>query len=195
MIKKISLAIIMFATVVVNAQSAKKWKLDKSHTSVNFSINHFFSAVKGNFASFDGDFYLNTQKPETGKIDFSIDVESIDTGNKKRNKHLQSKDFFNQDVYEKITFISTKIERASDKKLLVHGKLTIKDVTKDIILPMVIKGEMEHPMKKGKVILGVVFETKINRTDYHVGSGKWGQTMVVGDEVSIDIHAELTSKK
>lgn len=198
MTKKIKLAIItmiMIAGTIVNAQNTKKWKLDESHTSINFSINHFFSAVKGNFTDFDGEFYLDTKNPSDSKITFTIEVESVNTGNKKRDKHLQSKDFFNENTYEKINFVSTKIEKESDKKLLVHGKLTIKDVTKQIVLPMVIKGEMEHPMRKGKMILGVIFETKINRNDYNVGSGKWAETMIVGKEVSINVHAELISNK
>lgn len=196
-IQKSSLVIILaiLTTSTINAQKAKEWKLDKSHASVNFSINHFFSAVTGKFSNFNGEFYLNTNTPSNSKINFSIDINSINTGNEKRDSHLQSEDFFNQKKYPKITFKSYKVEEKSDKKLLVYGKLTIKNITKDIILPMAIKGMIEHPMKKGTMVLGVAFDTKINRSDFNIGSGKWGETLIIGDEVSITIPIELNSKK
>lgn len=196
-IQKSSFAIILaiLTTSAINAQKAKEWKLDKAHASVNFSINHFFSAVTGKFSNFDGKFYLNTNNPSNSKITFTIDINSINTGNEKRDKHLQSEDFFNQKKYPKITFKSYKVKEKSDKELLVYGKLTIKDVTKDIILPMAIKGMIEHPMKKGTMVLGVAFNTKIKRSDFNIGSGKWGETLVIGDEVVISIPMELNSEK
>lgn len=78
---------------------------------------------------------------------------------------------------------------------MIHGKLTIKDVTKDVVLPMKITGEMEHPMMKGTIILGVVIDTTIDRTEYGVGTGDWAATMVVGDEVRIHIPMELNRMK
>jgi polyisoprenoid-binding protein YceI len=92
-------------------------------------------------------------------------------------------------------FKSTRIEKKSDNEFTVYGKLTIKDVTKEIALPFKIKGEMEHPMKKGTLILGLSTHVKINRTEYGVGTGSWAATMVVGDEVDISIPLELNRKK
>lgn len=94
-----------------------------------------------------------------------------------------------------MTFKSTKIEKKSEKEYLVYGKLTIKDKTKDIVLPFKVTGEMEHPMMKGTVILGLTTNLKINRNDYGVGTGDWAATMVVGDEVDINIHMELNRMK
>lgn len=196
-IKKIGFAVLLsvLGAFTVNAQNATMWKLDKSHTSVNFSINHFFSAVTGKFTTFDGNFNFDPANLKGSKADFSIAINSVDTDNGKRDKHLQSKDFFDAKTYPKMSFQSTKFDKKSDKDYLIHGKLTIKDVTKNVVLPMKITGEMEHPMMKGTIILGVVIDTTIDRTDYGVGTGDWAATMVVGDEVKIHIPMELNRKK
>ncbi len=190
-----AVAITVLSTLSVNAQDATMWKIDKSHTSVNFSINHFFSSVPGKFTDFDGMIHFDPNNLKGSKADFSVSINSVNTDDAKRDKHLQSKDFFDAETYPKMSFQSTKFEQKSDKEYLIHGKLTIKDKTKNVTLPMKITGEMEHPMMKGTIILGVVIDTTIDRTDYGVGTGDWAATMVVGDEVRIHIPMELNRMK
>ena len=190
-----AVAITVLSTLAVNAQDATMWKIDKAHTSVNFSINHFFSSVPGKFTDFDGMIHFDPNNLKGSKADFSASINSVNTDDAKRDKHLKSKDFFDAETYPKMSFNSTKFEKKSDKEYLVHGKLTIKNVTKDVVLPMKITGEMEHPMMKGTIIWGVVIDTTIDRTDYGVGTGDWAATMVVGDEVRIHIPMELNRMK
>lgn len=196
-IKKFSLAVFLTAisVFVANAQNATMWQVDKAHTSVNFSINHFFSAVTGKFTKFDGTFNFDPANLKGSKASFSIPVSSVNTSDKKRDKHLQSADFFDAKKYPNMTFVSISFEKTSDKEFVAHGKLTIRDVTKDVALPFKITGEMEHPMMKGTVILGLSINTKINRTEYGVGTGSWGATMVVGDQTDISINMELNRMK
>lgn len=196
-IKKLGFIVLISVLGVfsVNAQNASQWKIDKSHTSVNFSINHFFSSVTGKFKTFDGNFLFDPANLKGSKADFTIAVKSVDTDDKKRDEHLQSADFFDAKAFPNMTFKSTKIEKKSETEFLVHGKLTIKDKSKDVILPFKITGEMEHPMMKGTIILGVVMDVTIDRTDYGVGTGDWATTMVVGDEVRIHIPMELNRMK
>ena len=195
-IKKLCFALLLILLSVFNvsAQDATMWKIDKSHTSVNFSIDHFFSAVTGKFTEFDGNIYFDSNNLKGSKAEFTVSINSVDTNNEKRDKHIQSKDFFDVNTFPKMMFKSTKFEKKSDAEFLVHGKLTVKDKTKDVILPMKITGEMEHPMMKGTLILGVAIDVAINRTDYGVGIGNWATTMVVGDKVKIYIPMELNRK-
>ncbi|WP_230080244.1 YceI family protein [Winogradskyella marina] len=190
----LAVAITALGTLSANAQDATMWKIDKSHTSVNFSINHFFSSVPGKFTDFDGMIHFDQNNLKGSKADFSVSINSINTDDEKRDEHLKSKEFFDANTFSKMTFQSTKFEKKSDKEYLIHGKLTIKDVTKNMVLPMKITGEMEHPMMEGTIILGVVIDTTIDRTDYGVGTGDWAATMVVGDEVKIHIPMELNRK-
>lgn len=196
-IKKLGFAVMLTAlgVVSVNAQKATTWKVDKAHTFVNFSINHFFSSVTGKFNDFTGTVHFDPNNLKESSLDFSVSVKSVNTDEAKRDQHLQSADFFDAKTYPKMTFKSTKIEKKSGKTYLVHGKLTIKNKTKNVVLPMKITGEMEHPMMKGTLILGLAIDTTINRTDYGVGTGNWAATMVVGDEVKIHIPMELNRMK
>lgn len=196
-IKKIGFTVLMtvLGAFTVKAQNATTWKLDKAHTSVNFSINHFFSSVTGKFKTFDGNFQFDTNNLIGSKADFTVSITSVDTDNEKRDEHLQSEDFFDAKAFPNMTFKSTKIEKKSEKEFLVHGKLTIRDKTKDVILPMKITGEMEHPMMKGTIILGLLIDATINRTEFGVGTGSWATTMIVGDEVRIHIPMELNRMK
>ncbi len=190
-----AVAITALSAFSANAQDATMWKIDKSHTSVNFSINHFFSSVPGKFTDFGGMVHFDPNNLKGSKADFSVSISSVNTDDAKRDKHLQSKDFFDAKSYPKMSFQSTKFEKKSDKEYLIHGKLTIKDVSKNVVLPMKITGEMEHPMMKKKIILGIVIDATIDRTDYGVGTGDWATTMVVGDEVKIHIPMELNRTK
>lgn len=195
-LKTIALSLTAFISTVfmLPAQNAPAWKLDKSHTSVTFSINHFFSKVTGRFTSFDGSFSFSPTNLEGSKAEFSIDVKTVYTEDEKRDKHLQSPDFFDSKAYPKMTFSSTRFEKKSETDYVVHGKITIRNTTRDIAIPFKVTGEMDHPMMKGTHILGLLATCKINRTDFGVGTGSWAATAIVGDEVTIEIPMELIRK-
>ncbi len=196
-IKKLTLLLLLtvIGGTTAFAQKAEMWMVDKDHTSVNFTINHFFSEVNGKFNSYEGSFHFDPSNLKGSEFSFTIDVASVDTDNAKRDDHLQSEDFFNAKKFKTIKFASSKIEKVNGNDYIAYGKLTIRDVTKDIKLPFTITGKMEHPMMKGVTILGVSIKTTINRTDYGVGTGDWAATMVVGDKVTISIPMELNAKK
>lgn len=196
-IKKLGLAVLLtvFGAFSINAQNVPMWKIDKAHTSVNFSINHFFSSVTGKFKNFDGDINFDPNNLKGNKFDFAVTVNSVNTDDQKRDNHLKSEDFFNAKTYPSMTFKSTRIEKKSEKEYSIYGKLTIKDKTKDVVLPMKVTGEMEHPMMKGTIVLGILIDTTLDRTDFGVGTGDWATTMVVGDEVRIHIPMELNRMK
>lgn len=184
--------IALFASVTVFAASALSWKIDKTHTGINFSINHFFSAVTGNFTDYSGTINLDEANLEGSSVSFTIPVSSINTQDAKRDKHLQSGDFFDAKTYPSITFTSDKFLK-DDGVLKVVGDLTIRDITKKVAFPIEIKGRMDHPMMKNTELLGIAIITKIDRTSFGVGTGSWAATSVVGDEVLINM--ELNRKK
>lgn len=187
--------LLIMVVSTTQAQLAKEWTLDKAHTSVTFAVKHFFTTVNGNFTDYDGIFYFDPDKLSASKFTFSIPVTSINTNNKKRDADLVSDNFFNAEEYPEIKFVSTKFEKKSAMEFIVHGDLQIKDVTKRVAIPFEITGQMEHPMKEGTKILGLSFNTSLNRTDYKVGTGNWASTLVVGDNVDIEINMELNRKE
>lgn len=187
--------LLIMVVSTTQVQLAKEWTLDKAHTSVTFAVKHFFTTVNGNFTDYDGIFYFDPDKLSASKFTFSIPVTSINTNNKKRDADLVSDNFFNAEEYPEIKFVSTKFEKKSATEFIVHGDLQIKDVTKRVAIPFEITGQMEHPMKEGTKILGLSFNTSLNRTDYKVGTGNWASTLVVGDNVDIEINMELNRKE
>ena len=175
----------------ISVKTATKWKLDSVHSSVSFAVDHGFVPTVGKFDDFSGELNFSPDDLENSHANFTISVSSVNTENTKRDKHLQSKDFFNAKEFPEMKFVSTKFEKKDDKNYVAHGKLTIREVTKDIELPFKVLGMGQHPAKKKTKVLGIKAKTTIDRTDYGVGTGSWAATAIVGDEVEITIIMEL----
>jgi polyisoprenoid-binding protein YceI len=170
---------------------ATKWKVDDAHSSVSFAIDHGFVPTTGRFDKFKGDLNFSPENLADSKADFTIDINSVNTQETKRDNHLKSEDFFNAKEYPSMRFVSSKFTKVDDKNYIAHGKLTIRNVTKDIELPFKVLGIGQHPAKKGTTVMGIKAKTTIDRTDYEVGTGSWAATAIVGDEVEITIIMEL----
>ncbi|MDZ7716862.1 MAG: YceI family protein [Balneolaceae bacterium] len=175
------------------AIKATEWKIDSVHSNITFEVSHFFTPVQGAFKKYDSQIYFSPENLEESSVNIDIQVSSIDTDNQKRDGHLQSPDFFNAEKYPTISFKSDRITKEGDNKFIAHGKLTIKDVTKDVKLPFTLLGVKDHPMKENTKVAGMKIDYSIDRTDFKVGTGDWAATAVVGDNVDISIALELNS--
>jgi polyisoprenoid-binding protein YceI len=170
---------------------ATTYKLDPAHTEIGFAVKHLMvSTVKGHFNKYDGKFNYDGAKKELKDIDVSIDASSVDTGQVKRDEHLQSDDFFSVKKFPKITFKSQKVDWAADGKTgKVSGLLTIRDKTKPVTLDIVNNGEVDFG---GAKHLGFSATGKINRKDFGVS---WNKAMdhggvALSDDVTINIDGE-----
>ncbi len=184
--------VLALLTLSVHAQT---WSIDYAHSSINFSINHFFTPVIGKFQRFTGALQFNPDQPENSKIEFTVAVASVNTDNAKRDNDLRSTNFFDEKKYPKMFFVSSRFEKKSDNQYIAYGKMTIRDVTKDIEIPFTLLGRGDHPMKQGMQIIGIKAEFKLARTKYGVGNGSWAATAIVGDEVSAIVVLEASAKK
>ncbi len=171
------------------------WQIDPAHTHASFGVRHLvISTVRGEFGKTAGTLTLDEGDVTKSRVEATIDATTIDTRVPDRDKHLQSPDFFDAAKYPAITFRSTRIEKAGDGKLKVHGNLTIKGVTKPVVLDVVgPTAEIKDPW--GNARRGISASTRINRRDFGLN---WGKVVeagpVVGDEVTIEIEAELLKK-
>lgn len=139
---------------------ATKWKVDESHSEVGFKVKHMMiSTVKGAFEEFDATAETENDDFKNAKFDFTAKVDSINTKNEDRDTHLKSEDFFNAEKYPELTFKSTSFD---GNKLV--GDLTIKDVTKEIILNTDFNGTAVDPYEQTKA--GFEITGKINRKDF-----------------------------
>jgi polyisoprenoid-binding protein YceI len=164
-----------------------EYGLDKSHGYITFSYSHLgFSNPHIGFRSFEVELNLDNENPENSTVNVTIDATSIDSRLDDFNGHLNGANFFDTANHPTITFTSTAIEMTGEDTMNVHGDLTIKGVSKPVILMAKINKAANHPMRKTPWI-GVEADTKVSRSD-------WGLTRAVpnvGDEVSIRISVEL----
>ena len=185
----------MLLTVGAFAQSST-WKTDASHSNVKFSVTHLVvSEVEGYFKTFAGT--LVSSKPDftDAAINFSVDINSINTDNEGRDKHLKSDDFFNAEKFPQMTFKSTSFKKVGDKKYVLEGDLTIRDITKKVKFDVVFGGTVKDPW--GNIKAGFKATGSINRFDYNL---KWNSVTeaggaVVSKEVAIVLNLEFAQQK
>ncbi|MFC1516261.1 YceI family protein [Thermodesulfobacteriota bacterium] len=188
----IILALMVFGQTPVMAQ---EWQLDPAHSGIMFDVKHIYSVTRGHFSDFSGSVFFDPDNPGKSKFEFAVKVDSINTGIGKRDNHLRSGDFFAADKYPKMMFKSSRVTPAGGNKYILEGKMTVKDVTKDMRLKVVFLGEKENPFKKNKMVAGFETRFKINRLDFNVGNGKFYEMGVVDKDVEVLISLEVTRDK
>lgn len=172
------------------------WNVDPAHTEINFTVKHFFTPVTGSFRDFDVDVRYDPADPSASRVDVTIQVASVDTGNERRDTHLKTADFFDADAHPTITFRSTAVRAVSASELVATGDLTIKGVTQRVDLPITVLGIQEIPSEMQEMLGGVhrvaSFRTgtTLDRGDFGVGTGSWAATLVVGGDVQVEIAVE-----
>jgi len=191
------MALFGLSTIAMQSDTidATQWTIDKAHSNIEFSVSHFFTQVEGNFTDYEATVLFSPDNLAESSIDVTIPVASINTGNNRRDGHLQSPDFFNAEKYPNITFVSDNIESVGNNEFVANGTLTIKDISKQIELPFTLLGVKDNPFKEGTLVAGISASTEINRTDFEVGTGDWASDAVVGDNVKINLNLELNAEK
>lgn len=194
-IKQISLFlfVLLFSTQAYGA--APKWEVDPAHSGIYFSINHIYSTTRGHFEDFKATVMFSPDDLAGSSIRIEVDVKSINTGNSKRDNHLNTADFFDSGKYPKMTFTSTAVKHVKGNEYLVEGKMTVKDVTQSVSVPFTFLGVTTHPFDKGNDVAGFEAKMTIDRLAYHVGGGKFYNMGVVGKDVDVLITMEVTRKK
>ena len=172
---------------------AKEWKLDKAHSGVSFTIKHMvISEVTGRFDDFDVKLTAAKDDFTDASLDGTIKVESIDTGNPNRDKHLKTDDFFNAEKFPQITFKGSSIEKVSENNYKITGDLTIRDVTKKVTWDAALNGTLKSTRGTRAAWKATL---AVNRFDYGL---KWDRLteaggLVAGDIVTITILAEFVA--
>ena len=167
-----------------------KWLVDPAHSEVQFKVKHLMiTTVTGYFKKFD--LVVETEEDDFTKansIVFTADINSIDTNNNQRDTHLKSQDFFAAEQYGQLKFVGKKFEKSGDHYLL-HGDLTIRDVTKPLSIEVEYAGTLVDPY--GQTKAGFTLDTKLKRKDFKLS---WdavteaGQVVVSND---IKVHGEI----
>ncbi|RYY34084.1 MAG: polyisoprenoid-binding protein [Sphingobacteriaceae bacterium] len=173
-----------------------KWVLDPTHSEVQFKVKHLvISTVTGFFKTFEGSLETEGDDVTNGTVEFSLDVDSIETNQAQRDGHLKSADFFDAEKYPKITFKSTSFTATGDDEYTLEGDLTIKDVTKPVKLAVEFGGSADDFY--GNTKAGFEVTGKINRKDFGLtwdGVTEAG-SIVVGEDVKLIFNVQFAKQK
>ena len=188
----------MNTAVTTTSQGSKptQWQIDSAHSAAHFSIRHLMIAnVRGDFSKLSGSVFLDPADLTRSTVEASLETASINTREPQRDAHLRSPDFFDAATHPAITFRSKRITPAGPDHFKVTGDLTIKGVTKEVTL------DLEGPTPSVKdpwvnLRAGITATAKINRKDFGMAFNALleGGGVVLGDEVSITIDAEVVQK-
>ncbi|MCG2461159.1 YceI family protein [Flavobacteriaceae bacterium F89] len=186
----ISLIALIFLTTSAFAQT--QWKADPFHSSLNFNISHSgISIVNGKFLDYAGNLTTDGEALNNADFDFTVQVKSINTNVEDRDNHLRSPDFFEVEKYPEMTFKSTRIlATGRPDSYLLYGKLTIKNVTKDVIFDVHYGGTAKSDQGEK---LGMKAKTTIDRFDYNIDFDPTAAG--VGKDVSIVVHLQFAKQK
>lgn len=178
-------------TATAAAPAATAWKLDPTHSTIEFSAKHMmFTTVKGRFGQFEGTITTPSSSPSDASVDVVMQASSIDTRTEQRDAHLRSADFLDVEQFPTVTFRSTKIA-GSREKFTITGDLTIRGVTKPVTLDVTYEGAGTDPW--GGQRMGFSATGKIDRREFGL---TWNQALeaggvLVSNEIKLQIDAQV----
>lgn len=159
------------------AGAAELTHVDQSKSSIRFLTRQMNVPMEGRFKTFTAQIAIDPAKPENGRASISIDIASIDSGSREGDEEAQGKDWFDTARFPKASFVSSSVKALGGGKYQALGKLTIKGKSKDVSAPFTLRPEAG----------GLWFEGALpmRRLEFGVGSGTWGDTDTVANEVQV----------
>ncbi len=190
-LKTLSLGLAITLASSVTLAAPVDYKIDPTHTATVFSWNHFgFSTPSANFTNIQGVIKVDNEKPANSSVEVTIPLSSVNTNVAALDKEFQEEAWFNAAKYPNITFKSTKVETKDKKHFKITGNLTVKGVTKPIVLNAILNKQGEHPMAKVPAI-GFNATTSFDRSAFGIGN----YIPNVGDKINVNITTEATAAK
>lgn len=184
--KKLAItALALITGTLLVAENIETYTIDPTHSSVKFSIRHFVAKTTGKFNQFEGTIVVDRDDLSKSKVNAKINVDSVDTANKKRDAHLQEDDYFNSIKHPLMTFESTQWETTDKKDVFkVTGNLSMLGTTKEVVLNVDLLGF--GPGMNGAYLSGWEAKTVLDRTEWGISGGQ----PAVGAEVDVTINIE-----
>jgi polyisoprenoid-binding protein YceI len=173
----------------VDLPAAGEWAIDRSHSSVEFSVRHLMVAkVRGHFAHFAGTIRV-AEAPQESQVEVTVDAASLDTGDPQRDEHLRSPDFLDVERYPTLTFRSARLEGAG-RQFRLHGELTIRGATRPVAVDVEYLGVVVDPWGRQRAVFSAA--TEIDREDFGLTWNAALETggVLVGRNVRIEAEVE-----
>ena len=177
------------------AAAVRTYQIDKAHSEAAFQVRHLITRVRGRFTDFEGTIRFDESQPAGSAVEFTIQAASIDTGVSDRDAHLRSDDFFAVETHPTIAFRSTSIAAKGADAFEVTGHLTMRGVTKEVVLPVTYLGKAVDPWGNEKVAFEG--EVTLNRKEFGLNWNAAIETggFLVGDEVKVSLSIQAAAAK
>ncbi|MEB0045635.1 MULTISPECIES: YceI family protein [unclassified Pseudomonas] len=163
-------------TDLPSAEAAEYTQVNATASQISFTYNQMGSRVYGTFGKFEGSLDFDTRHPEVAHAALTIDVSSIDAGSSDANSELQKPAWFDTATWPVGTFESSRVQALGDNRYLITGQLTLKGLTREVDVQVVLKPQSGVGVFDGQIIL--------KRDDFKIGSGEWADG-VVSNEIDI----------
>ena len=190
-IRSLLCASLLLLAFSVPVEEPTSWSIDASHSSISFKVRHLgIASVRGEFLTYDAEIMMDGADLNTLSVNATIETTSVDTGNERRDNHLRSDDFFGAEEFPEITFVSTGVTEVNGSRFHLAGDLTIKGVTKSVML----EGEFLGTAKMGdSERAGFEATTTVNRKDFNLLWDNLTEAggVIVGHDVEISLELEL----
>ena len=176
------------------ATATRTYLIDKSHSEATFQVRHLLTKVRGRFTDFEGTIALDSDHPDRSSVTVTIQAASIDTSEPNRDTHLRSADFFSVDEFATLSFTSVAVAATSAEQFDVTGDLTIRGVTKRIVVPVSVLGKATDPWGNERVAFEAEFV--VNRKEFGLSWNAALETggFLVGDEVRIALSVQAVGQ-
>ncbi len=182
------LALLSVLGLALSTQAAAEtYTIDTVHSSVGYSLRHVVSKFSSSFTKVSGTINYDAAAPESSSVEATVDVSALSTASEKRDNHLKSADFFDVAKFPSATFKSKSWKKTGEGTFDVTGDLTIKDVTKEVVLKTTLLATA--PGNGGSTVTGWEATTTIKKADFGVG-GPAGLVKVLGEDVALTISIE-----
>ncbi|MEG0344246.1 MAG: YceI family protein [Acinetobacter sp.] len=187
-LKAITLGLAVASIATFSIAKPVAYKIDPTHTATVFSWNHLgFSTPSANFTDIQGTINVDNEKPANSSVNVTIPVSSINSNVPALDKEFQQEGWFDAAKYPNITFKSTKLETKDKKHFKITGDLTVKGITKPVVLDAVLNKRGIHPMSKLDTV-GFNATTSFNRSAFGIGN----LVPNVGDKITVNITTEAS---
>ena len=186
--KSLALGFAIASIATISVAKPVDYTIDPTHTATVFTWNHFgFSTPSANFSDIQGTISVDNAKPANSAVNVTIPLSSLNTNVKALDDHLKAADFFDAEKYPNITFKSTKVQAVGQNKYKITGDLTVKNVTKPVVLDAVLNKQGVHPMTRAESI-GFNATTSFDRSAFGIGA----YVPNVGDKITVNITTEAS---
>lgn len=183
------IGVLACAWAAAAADDAARYRLDPVHTRVMLAVDHAgFSKAIGTVSGTTGTLRTNGRDWTGAEVEVTVPLDRLDFGDAAWNRAVAGRGLLDTERHPVARFVSTRIEAVDDTRARVHGALTLRGVTRDVVLDVVRNGARRHPLPPFRQTVGFSATTTLSRAEFGVDAWR----SMIGDAVELRLEVEAT---